>query len=220
MARFYDAVKGTFDGETAMDMIQQNVLTEDRQQIRLSEIPLPRYTFENRDATLSCRIGKEFISLHALRPYKGWASSFRPVIYSTLEAFDAIGGKLSYHQVGIRYVNTIAVDALNGITPSSLFNLPIQLPGGLNGSVVSSISQSHLIDKETNILTTLIYAITANGDSMHEVTLDLSVTNHPANESLFLSDALQKVEFLRIKEREAFELCITDQLRRVMDDRK
>lgn len=172
-------------------------------------------------------VGPDVLSVHMLKPYQdpsirsqqnGWVE-FRRRIEEALEAYWKVASPRGVQKIGVRYINKITLPTR---TPVFEDYLRCALPtvSGLPDEIKGFLGSTEYVYND-GVLLNLIVARGATGISddllvSSEVFLDLDVVW--ASESVILqSDALQKVENLRDRERKAFEAIITDKSRKLFD---
>lgn len=172
-------------------------------------------------------VGPDVLSVHMLKPYQdplihsqlnGWVE-FRHRIEEALEAYWKVASPKGVQRIGVRYINKITLPTRTPVVEDYL-RCALPTISGLPNERKGFLGTTEYV-YDDGVLLNLIVARGATGiaDDLSvssEVFLDLDVIW--ASESEILqSDALNKVEILRDREREAFEAVITDRSRKLFD---
>ena len=167
-------------------------------------------------------VGRDVLSVHMLRPYQipgqagesGW-DEFRPRIERALEAYWNVCPPQGISRIGVRYINKILPpsspqveikDYLN-CAPAEVEGLPSQVENYL-----SRIEYRH----DDDALIVLSHGTIGGRINQVGFLLDIDVISETV-EPLDRERAMEAVELLRVREREAFELLITDKAREHFD---
>ena len=85
-----------------------------------------RVQFLGEDGTRIVGVGADQLSVHMLRPYKGW-ESFRPQIDEALNAYSRVAEPEGITRIGLRYINKITIKTPHDDL-SPYFSIPPRFP--------------------------------------------------------------------------------------------
>lgn len=193
---------------------------EQGQQAKLSYSEELKVQLVTQDDKRMVAIGQDVLSIHMLRPYQGpqrpdhsgW-DEFQDRIKKALAVYWDVVQPKGVLRVGIRYINKIAIPKEEGVASYLKCALPDVegLPRHLN-NFLSRVN--YVYDDGVRLvlaqrsLNTLLNQV--------EFLLDIDVIWEDT-EPVGKDEALAKANYLRDREREAFEAVITDKARELFD---
>ena len=184
---------------------------------------LAKVQLVTKDGRRKVGVGKDVLSIHMLRPYQkrggtpetGW-EEFRPRIVTALDAYWTVARPRGVSRIGIRYINKICVsrsqppirveDYLK-CAPPDVQGLPNRMSNYL-GRVEYRYDDSFML--------ILSHGTVNAPPGLLGFLLDIDVISE-MSDSIDRDAALQVTSTLREREREAFELLITDQARELFN---
>lgn len=168
-------------------------------------------------------VGKDVLSIHMLRPYQQSASAdgsgweeFRPRIKEALDAYWQVVAPKGVSRIGFRYINKIVVP-LNetGVRIEDYLNCAPRDVKGLPELMNNYVSRAEYRYDDKNLLI-LSHGTVKTPPEQVGFLLDIDVISQmpaPVNRDA----ALTMTTALRDREREAFEMLITDKARKLFD---
>ena len=166
-------------------------------------------------------VGKDVLSVHMLRPYQdprlpeksGW-DEFRGRVENALGAYWKVMQPKGVNRVGIRYINKIVIPQRMVRVDSYLKCALPEVRGlpDLLGSFMSRVEYNY----KDGVRLILSQGATDAPKGHVGFLLDLDVI-WESTDWVVRDDALARVDDLRAREREAFEIVITDKARELFD---
>ena len=177
---------------------------------------LAKVQFPTDDGRRLVAVGPDIMSVHVLRPYPGWREDFRPRIEQALQAYNETTAPKGVKQIGLRYINQVVI-AADTIALDDYFTTPPRTPDNFpeRKSAIFSRIESFYTDEPIRLVFTFATVMPPEGKLAF--LLDLDLVWSWADQPLTLDDAMDKVETLRHRERDAFEALITERTRKVFD---
>ena len=166
-------------------------------------------------------VGQDVLSIHMLRPYQnparasgsGW-QEFRPRIEEALDAYWHVAGPNDVSRIGVRYINKILVSQLPVRIEEYLNCAPPDVEG-LPDHMNNYVSRTEY-RYDDNILLILSHGTVSTPPGQVGFLLDIDVISE-MDDPIERDEALQMTSSLRAREREAFELLITDKARELFN---
>jgi len=159
-----------------------------------------------------------------MKPYSSW-EDFRKQIKDAFDSYLEIGEPVGVKRIGLRYINKIEI--LNGsIKLDDYFVSPPQTPNGFPDAMTNIFSRIESVygnDEPIRLIFTFATTdtvATSDSDKKNCPTfiLDFDVVWEKSEaSSLDLANTLKLMDDLRNKERDAFELFITDKTRGIFN---
>ena len=175
------------------------------------------------DSTRMVGVGASVLSIHMLRPYQdpanaenvGW-DEFRPRIEKALSAYCDVAKPDGVCRIGIRYINKIVVPQEN-IVVSDYLRYALPKAGELPGDYLNFLSRvEYVYDDGVRLVLLQSPAKVESGNT--GLALDIDVFWEALGSELISKDeAWTKVRELRSREREVFEVSITNKARNLFD---
>ena len=167
-------------------------------------------------------VGADVMSVHILRPYQnaptpqesGW-QEFQPRISAALDAYWQVAEPVGVSRVGIRYVNRIVIPQ-DTINIDDYLKCALPLVTGLPERLTNFVSRVAYAYADGVQLILSQGSIKGTPGSMSFL-LDLDVIWEGTGSTASRAKALDVVDDLRKREREAFEAVITDKTRDLFD---
>ena len=155
------------------------------------------------------------LTVHVLSPYGGW-EEFRPAIEEALDAYADVVPVQGITEIEVRYINRIEV-AAEQFRLGQYFSTPPMLPEALDVGITDFMVRVEAAYEEPSCKLVEIFASTDSPEGSAAVILDLNAVRSWDAEPLPAAQAMGHVEDLRSKEREAFEVLITEEARDMFD---
>jgi uncharacterized protein (TIGR04255 family) len=177
---------------------------------------LAKAQFPTADGKRLVAVGPDVMSVHVLKPYPGWHEDFRARIEQALQAYNETTVPKGITQIGLRYINQVVIPA-DTIELDDYFTTPPRTPDKFpeRQSAIFSRIESFYTDEPIRLVFT--FANVKSPEGTLGFLLDLDLVWSWGDEPLALNDAMDKVEELRHRERNAFEALITERTREVFD---
>ncbi|MEH2459537.1 TIGR04255 family protein [Nostoc sp.] len=217
---FYEKVRDLYTGEPQ----QQNLIATE---FNFGQMPLvkPEITvtqgltktlFPSADATKLVGVGPDALSIHSLRPYKGW-DEFSHRIDQAFQFYLEVAKPVGITRITLRYINRIVISDDQAVDLSEYVNIypqfPDTLPSGLSGFVMQT--ESIYEDIPIRLVITL-----SNAKPLFEKVvfiLDLDISQTWIEKPLSLKEMLPNLHELKSREGQVFESLITDRARELFD---
>ncbi len=166
-------------------------------------------------------VGPDVLSIHMLRPYQyppdskasGW-DEFKPRISDALEAYWEVSKPVGVRRIGIRYINKIIIPR-KSVKVEEYLRCALPVVAGLPNQLNDFMSRVDYAYPDGVHLILSQGSVSAPADHVGFL-LDLDVI-WESPQSIVRDEALEKVNDLRIRERQAFENVITDKTRSLFD---
>lgn len=176
--------------------------------------------FHSEDGTRLVGVGEDTLSVHMLRPYQspergeraGW-EEFRCRISTALGAYWTVAKPVGVRRVSVRYVNKIMMPSNAEV--GDYLHCALPKIGSLPDSVLGLASRVEYCYEDGAHLV-LSQGTAFDPSRQPAVLLDLDVI-WESESRLSVDRALEMVQSLRDREREAFEAVITDKAREIFD---
>ncbi len=176
-----------------------------------------RMQFPSEDGKKLVAIGQNVVSAHTLRPYPSW-DVFRPQIKEALESYVKIIGVKGIRRIGLRYINKIEVDVEGTVSLNEYFAVPPQAPQGFPSRFIKFFTRTEYVYDDEPIRLIMNFTDIDTSEGKAAFLLDIDMVWEWVSEPLPTQEAMDKVDILRKREREAFELIITDRAREMFND--
>jgi len=173
-----------------------------------------RVQLTNEDGTRVISLMGNAIAIHSIRPYEGW-ENFRPRIETALRAYVDVTGASEIVRIGVRYLNHIEI-AEQPVELSKYFALPPQVLPGLPPMITAFYSRNEYAYEDGCKVIVAHTPVPATDVRFAAFMLDIDVIvdSGPART---VEQALEAVDLLHTREKQAFEALITDDARRLFD---
>lgn len=216
VGKLHERVKVSYDGKAK----QQDVVTAN---LMVPEHGGPpafamnrnygKTQFPSTDARRLLAVGPDLLSVHGFAPYEGW-EALKPRIASALGDYTKVAEPEGVRRIGVRYVNRVVIPG-DRIDLATYF---LCSPADIDGlpDTMSSFVQRTEYDYGDHVRLLLTFA-SAPSEQDGEATFLLDVDVIWEDEPAALEGAMEIVEDLRCRERDAFEALITDELREIFD---
>lgn len=167
----------------------------------------------NDDGTRMVSIAPTLLSVHALKPYRGW-EEFRDRLRRAYEAFVAAAQPPAVTRIGVRFIDHISIPA--GFDDARrLVSIPMNpLPGVLPNPAAFLLRSEHATDDHAMVLLTIATART-DPAGLQDLVLAVDVDSiwEDKGSPLEIGSALERVETLKARVTDTFESLITDAAR-------
>ena len=111
------------------DQILVQVPTEEKPQERVQMDFVELVQFWNSSNTLLTQVGKDLLTVNALKPYPTW-EKFSPLIFKTFQSYCKSASPKGIKRANLRYINTIEMPK-SELSFEGNFEVPLPTPPGL-----------------------------------------------------------------------------------------
>lgn len=171
-----------------------------------------RMQFHRPDESALIQVAPQLLVVNHLQPYPHWGD-FRSLILNTLTKYVGVATPQGFSRIGLRYVNRIDTPSASFSLYDELFNFSPRLPPQIVGPIdalVMRVERSYPSDNGKLLLT---LATAQDISTLKEgLVLDLDFVTLNA-ESIGVAAADSWIDAAHSHIEEAFEACITDNLR-------
>ena len=219
LLQFQSQIKDTYPGKPTLKLpLDVDLRTEsDQRDATFHSKGEPfRTQFPDRQGRSLVTVGQNSLSVHMLQPYKGW-EEFRLRIEDALHKY-SITTRYSYiRRIGLRYVNKIVIKGTEPLYLSDYFTFPPTIPVTSSVGIARFFSRTEYIylDHPIKLIQTFSDTERVNGDAIF--LLDLDVIWKFNDLQLPVNEAMEKIDELKERERDAFEGSITKHSREMFD---
>ncbi|WP_366923607.1 TIGR04255 family protein [Metallumcola ferriviriculae] len=169
------------------------------------EIGISKMQFFKEDESSLVQIAPNVLVINQLKPYPGW-KVFKEQIDKMLSLYESVASPEGINKIGVRYINNFSFD--EDITISEYFNIKPSYP--LSRESKSFLMRNDLLYEECKSVLNLIMAKKPDDKS---IILDFNFTTDQMN----LDNATQWIEEAHYNIEEAFEACLTSNLREIIE---
>jgi uncharacterized protein (TIGR04255 family) len=177
----------------------------------------PKILLSTADGKYQVRCGDIAMSLHALRPYPGWADVHDRIAHALRNYLQTVKPK-GIAQINLSYRNRILVPS-QSLLMSDYFTLGTTIPHGLPKRFISFATafRAAYDNDPRSVLSVSFSASPLQHDAMHsvEANIDLMTSRIQLHEPAELETLMEIVQDLKIKASDAFEKLITDHTRKL-----
>jgi uncharacterized protein (TIGR04255 family) len=177
---------------------------------------LGRIQFPSEDGKALVSIGPNVLSAHMLRPYQRW-EEFRPRIEEALSKYSSTLPCDGVRRIGLRYINKIEIENAGSLDLNKYFTVPPMSPQGFPTRITSFITRTEHIYDDEPIKLILTFTDTSAKEGYAAFLLDLDLVWEFGDNPIPAEEAMNRVDTLRERERDAFEQLITDNSREMFD---
>jgi uncharacterized protein (TIGR04255 family) len=215
--RLYERIKDVYSGKPRQQLQAGIQLGGDPSTAALRwEAGVPRVQFLTPAENRILAVGQNVISLSTLPPYDGW-EDFRPRIAAALAAYQDIVQPEGVKRIGVRYINRFVMKG-DHLHLGELFTTPPQLPDELDASLSNFFIRLEAMYSDIPVKLIQTFGSIPSEPGTVAFVLDLDVIREWEEKGgLPVEEAMNQVDLLREREREAFEASITDQAREMFD---
>lgn len=216
---FYERVSNSYPGEPQ----QQNLIAAEVQvnpQPSSPEITVKqgvnKLLFPSKDSKRLVGVGPDLLSVHILRPYKGW-DEFRQRINEALKAYQEVAKPVGVRRIALRYINRIVIPTDQSIDLSEYFTISPQMPDGFPDRMTAFLTRVESGYEDLPIKLVLTFSDVIAPAEQAEFILDLEIFQDWIHKTALLEEVLPHLDELKQRERKAFEDLITDRARELFD---
>ncbi len=175
-----------------------------------------RMQFVRADETAMVQVGPNLLVVNHLAPYPHWAE-FKPIIFDTLSVYQNVAKPAGFNRIGLRYINRIVIPGTD-FDFATYFTVQPCLPDTIDVPFRSLFLRLELpyADNNGSLLLTLA-STPSESPEMASFILDFDFVTTDASE-LTVDTARIWVEQAHNRIEEAFEACITDDLRKLFKE--
>jgi len=179
-------------------------------------IPLTR--FLDSDEKKLVQIGQNLLTVNHLKPYDSW-EEFSPLIEKGFKAYCETANPKGLHHIGLRYINRIEIPKSRA-NLENLFRLrpltPPDLPQDIEAFLIG-VNLSYEDVKDT--LRIQLGTVNPESPDMLVLILEISYIFAKPGE-IVLEDVLKRVDVAHKHVENAFESCLTDELKQTFGEVK
>ena len=177
---------------------------------------LGRIQFPSEDGKALLSMGPNVLSAHMLRPYQRW-DEFRPRIEAALKSYSSTMPCDGIRRIGLRYINKIEIENTGSLDLNTYFAVPPMSPPGFPTRLTSFITRTEHIYDDEPIKLILTFTVASAKGGCAAFLLYLDLVWEFGDSPLTVEEAMNRVDILRERERDAFENLITDDAREIFD---
>jgi uncharacterized protein (TIGR04255 family) len=216
---FYEKVKDSYTGEPR----QQNLIATEIQpghEPTNSEIKVRQEMIKllipSSDNQRLVGVGPDVLSVHVLRPYKGW-DEFSQRIDQVFEDYTEVAKPIGINRIALRYINRIVIPSTQPIELIEYFTIATHIPEGLPSRISGFLTriESHYEDIPIKLVLTFADAIAPVEQS--EFILDLEISQDWVDKPLPLQEVHSNLYELKQRAWQAFETLITDRTKELFN---
>jgi len=178
-------------------------------------IPLVRFSDSNEKTLV--QLGQSLLTVNRLKPYDSW-EEFLPSIEKGFKAYCEITNAKGLHHINLRYINRIDIPKSNKLEDSFQIRplIPLGLPSNIEAFLIG-VNLPYESEKDTLRL----QLGTINSEAPDMLTLLLEITYVFAKpEEIALDEVLKRIDAAHKHIEDAFELCLTDELKQTFGEVK
>lgn len=216
VGKLHDRVKEIYDGKAK----QQDVVTANLTVAKDGGPPAfamnrnyGKTQFPSLDGRRLLAVGPDLLSVHGFAPYEGW-EALKPRIASALEHYAEVAQPEGVRRIGVRYVNRVVIPEETVDLAAYFLCSPVDVDG--LPETISGFVQRSEYDYGNHVRLLLTFASTPS-ERAGESTFLLDVDVIWEDQGAELDRAMEIVEDLRCRERDAFEALVSDALREIFD---
>ena len=213
----YDKLKDYFPKKQQLQLDLALAATQINPQIgTVPMIPLMR--FLDRDEKKLVQIGQNLLTVNHLKPYESW-EEFSPFIEKGIEAYYEIARPKGFRHVGMRYINRIEVPRSN-INVENLFRFRPLIPSDLPQDIEAFLIGVNLpYENAKDTLRIQVGTVNPDAPDMIVVIFEISYVFAKPGE-IALEDVAKALETAHKHVENAFEFCLTDELKQTFGEVK
>jgi uncharacterized protein (TIGR04255 family) len=178
----------------------------------------PRIQFFKKDKKSLMQVACDFLAVNKLKPYQTW-SKFRPMILQALEKYKEVAKPEGFKRIGLRYINKAEFPNKSFVL-SKYFNfypyIPKELPQR-HKNFVSRVEISYKNNRDLLLIT--LGSTNPESPDKRAIILDLDyIMNNP--EAVQINDCESWLDQAHLSVEKAFESCITDRIRNMLEEKR
>ncbi len=178
-------------------------------------IPLVRFSDSNEKTLV--QLGQNLLTVNRLKPYNSW-EEFLSSVEKGFKAYCEIANPNELNHINLRYINRIEIPKANRL--EDFFQIRLLLPLGLPSNIEAFLVGVNL-PYENEKDTLRLQLGTINPEAPDMLTLLLEITYVFAKpEEIALDEVLKRVDAAHKHIEDAFELCLTDELKHTFGEVK
>jgi uncharacterized protein (TIGR04255 family) len=167
----------------------------------------------NDTGSESVSVGPNVLSVHQLKPYKGW-TAFKPRVLEALHAYLEVTENPLISRVGVRYINKIVINE-ETVNIGEYFHYVPAVPEGLPAQVGGFSNRAEHFYSDGARLVVRFESL-SDPSATPVFVLDLDLIWEPSS-PMPKGEALARVEELHSREGTAFEALVTDKARNIFN---
>lgn len=211
----YDKLKDYFPKkqQLQLDLALATVIQANQQIGSVPMIPLVRFT--DNDEKKLVQIGQNLLTVNHLKPYESW-EEFSPFIEKGIEAYYEIARPKGFRHIGVKYINRIEVPRAN-INLEKILRVRPLIPFDLPQDIETFLIGINLpYEKEKDTLRIQVGTVNPDAPDMIVVVLEISYIFAKPDE-ITLKDVAKALETAHKHVENAFEICLTDELKQTFE---
>lgn len=216
---FYEKVRDSYPGEPQ----QQNLIAAEVQASPQPSNPeitvkqgINKLLFPSIDSKQLIGVGPDVLSIHILRPYRGW-DEFRQRIDEALKAYREVAKPIGVRRIALRYINRIVIPTNQSVDLSEYFTISPQVPDGFPGRMTAFLTRVESGYEDLPIKLVLTFSDAIAPSMQAEFILDLEIFQDWMDKPVPLGEVFPHLDELKQREGQAFEDLITDRARELFD---
>lgn len=214
----YEKIRTSFPKKYRLQLQASQINIDTSGTPELTEQLLPLVRFQSNNEQVLIQVGQAFLSVNHLKPYTSWEEFF-PSVEMGFNAYREVVKPKIINRIALRYINRIEIVG-DRINLENYFNFRPFIGQNLLQDI-SGFTLGIQIPREENRDTLNIQLASINTESPNTVAMLLDLTYSlvrlgdimPNNIAEWLGTAHSHIE-------DAFEACITDQLRNLFEEVK
>lgn len=213
----YEQLKAEFPIRQPRKVIGVKISSKELDEITHTIQPQDIIQLRSESAPVLIQVGEHLLTINHLAPYSSW-SAFSPHIKKSFETYREVANPVGLTRIGLRYINRIELEQDEyDFRP---FEFRPQLPSAITNPVQGFILGIELeYEKKCDVLRIQLTSTNASTDNQKAYLLDLDYFLQQST-SIDIDRALEWVEKAHSNLEEAFEKCITNELRQQLGEDK
>jgi uncharacterized protein (TIGR04255 family) len=217
--RMYGELKETYGEKPRLQQLVEAQLqagVEGQSSVSMQQkIGKQRVQFLGEGGTRIVGVGVDQLSVHMLRPYKGW-EIFRPQILRALEVYRRVAEPEGITRIGLRYINKVTIEEPHDDL-SPYFTIPPKFPQiDSTTKLLAFFNRKEAAFSDQPIRIVVTFADMESSPSPSYL-LDLDIIWISPEAPVPLDDFPDIMEDMKTRHRKVFEALITDETRKIFD---
>lgn len=211
---YYDRVSGEFSDKRQMPELEVSLTRRQggmRGEMRKTGT---RMQFVRPDGTAMVQLAPHLLVVNQLSPYETW-QAFKQLVVDRLIDYEEVAGPLALMQIGLRYINRFDFP-MKGFSVASAFGPSDLLPARLRQATLPFFLRLEIPQNGGERL--LLTMGTAESEQVDQVSVVLDLDYRvPIGTRLDAATLTERLDRAHDRIEEAFESCLTEQLRNRFD---
>jgi len=213
----YDKLKGIFPKKQQLPLnlaiVASSEINEQNEEIPL----LPLIRLSSSDDTKLVQLGQNLLTVNHLKPYSSW-EEFLPIIENALKEYIDVAKPKKFRRLALKYNNRIEVPKID-INLEKLFQFRPLIPQNLSENIEAFLIGANLPQNEEDVLRMQLGTINSGNPDTLAFLLEITYVFSRPRE-IPLADALQRLDTAHKHVEEAFEACLTNELKQMFGEVK